>query len=220
MAETPIEYGTPSMCSGPIGYIDKPSLTSLSASSFPRTPECPGTQDKPLLHLAGFNGQQDHLTVRANLYSSPLLEPFSGFPTRTPIWRTPRPGRRWHMTPGQKLVLSLWFSHRPAPAISPILEPSFKKQVILRTEGVAFRVCCSAKVDPEEELLLFNEFFPNIPLLGLNADGEIGWDCFLSTQYSEDGETKAKKPKQKYPKVQHQWSTILVLVTWGSVQST
>ncbi|KAJ8976318.1 hypothetical protein NQ317_010272 [Molorchus minor] len=38
MAETPIEYGTPSMGSGPIGYIADPSLASLSASSFPRDP--------------------------------------------------------------------------------------------------------------------------------------------------------------------------------------
>ncbi|KAJ8985414.1 hypothetical protein NQ317_017043 [Molorchus minor] len=43
MAETPIEYGTPSMGSGPIGYIADPSLASRSASSFPRTHECPGT---------------------------------------------------------------------------------------------------------------------------------------------------------------------------------
>ncbi|KAJ8968475.1 hypothetical protein NQ317_013970 [Molorchus minor] len=47
----PIEYGTPSMGSGPIGYIADPSLASRSASSFPRTPECPGTQVKSRLVL-------------------------------------------------------------------------------------------------------------------------------------------------------------------------
>ncbi|KAJ8976455.1 hypothetical protein NQ317_000197 [Molorchus minor] len=36
MAETFIEYGTPSMGSGPIGYIADPSLAILSAFTFPR----------------------------------------------------------------------------------------------------------------------------------------------------------------------------------------
>ncbi|XP_018569015.1 uncharacterized protein LOC108909237 [Anoplophora glabripennis] len=93
----------------------------------------------------------------------------------------------------------------------------FKKQIILRTNSVAFRVCCSAKIYSEEELVLFNKVFPNIPLLGMNADGEIGWNCLYMPEKADDGdgESEAKKAKHKYPKVQHQWSTILVLITWG-----
>ncbi|KAJ8956014.1 hypothetical protein NQ318_006290 [Aromia moschata] len=75
----------------------------------------------------------------------------------------------------------------------------FKKQIILRTDSIAFRICCSAKCDTEEELILFGKVFPNVPLLGLNADGEIGWDCILSTEESDNGESKAKKSKTKIP---------------------
>ncbi|KAJ8939771.1 hypothetical protein NQ318_023346 [Aromia moschata] len=35
--------GTPNIGSGPMGYPIHPTLATLSASSFPGTPECPGT---------------------------------------------------------------------------------------------------------------------------------------------------------------------------------
>ncbi|KAJ8946246.1 hypothetical protein NQ318_004615 [Aromia moschata] len=44
--------GTPNIGSGPMGYPIDPSLASLSASSFPGTPECPGTY---LAEQFGFN---------------------------------------------------------------------------------------------------------------------------------------------------------------------
>ncbi|KAJ8929275.1 hypothetical protein NQ314_018068 [Rhamnusium bicolor] len=100
---------------------------------------------------------------------------------------------------------------------------SLKKKIIIRANSVAVGVCCSAKMNTEEELVLFNKVFPNTPLLGLNADGEIGWNCFMSSQEStgaqklDNGESKAKKPRQ-FQKVQHQWSTILVFITWGAIQ--
>ncbi|KAJ8925578.1 hypothetical protein NQ315_009418 [Exocentrus adspersus] len=54
----------------------------------------------------------------------------------------------------------------------------------MRTQTVAFRVCCSAKIFSEEELVLFNKVFPGVPLLGMNADGEIGWNCLATPQES------------------------------------
>lgn len=49
---------------------------------------------------------------------------------------------------------------------------------MLRTHSVAIRICCSAKLEFEDESLIFSNVFPNIPLLGFHADGEIGWNSF------------------------------------------
>lgn len=113
----------------------------------------------------------------------------------------------------------------------------FRIQIMLRTHSVAIRICCSAKIEFEDESLIFSNVFPNIPLLGFHADGEIGWNSLGATEdsgknlviritslleycifYPEYGETKAKRSKQKYPKVQHQWSTVFVLISWGSMK--
>ncbi|XP_056643659.1 uncharacterized protein LOC130449715 isoform X1 [Diorhabda sublineata] len=87
----------------------------------------------------------------------------------------------------------------------------FKQQILLRTNTVALRICCSAKIDADEEPLLFSKIFPGIPIFGFHADGEIGWNCILTTSKREDlEESSAKKAKHKYPKVSHQWSTVFV----------
>nr|XP_023017913.1 uncharacterized protein LOC111506921 [Leptinotarsa decemlineata] len=58
----------------------------------------------------------------------------------------------------------------------------FKEQIKLRTYTAAIRICCSAKVDASDEPRIFNKIFPDVPLLGFHAEGEIGWNCI----YSED----------------------------------
>ncbi|CAH1102167.1 unnamed protein product [Psylliodes chrysocephalus] len=96
----------------------------------------------------------------------------------------------------------------------------FKGSTFLRTHSVVIRVCCSAKVDADEEPKIFNKIFPGIPIFGFHADGEIGWNCVLTPSTTEDvEECQAKKAKHKYPNVRHQWSTVFVLITWGAILS-
>ncbi|KAK9881541.1 hypothetical protein WA026_016419 [Henosepilachna vigintioctopunctata] len=90
----------------------------------------------------------------------------------------------------------------------------FRKRVIIRQTSIAFRICCGAKWEKDEESKIFNKHFPNTPLLGLEADGEIGWDSF---NLPDDEERKPKKSKKSYPKLEHEWSTIFVLITWGEI---
>ncbi|CAH1967034.1 unnamed protein product [Acanthoscelides obtectus] len=93
----------------------------------------------------------------------------------------------------------------------------FRSNIKLREKSVAFRICCSAKVGAEEETALVNKVFPNIPVLGFNAGGELGWNCFSNTMKDggEDGIHPKKRIKQKYPSVYQQWSTVLVILTWS-----
>ncbi|XP_028129822.1 uncharacterized protein LOC114325886 [Diabrotica virgifera virgifera] len=96
----------------------------------------------------------------------------------------------------------------------------FRQQVLLRTQTVAIRICCSAKVDADEEPLIFSKIFPGIPVFGFHADGEIGWDCVLHPKAPCDSEEHLpKKAKHRYPNVSHQWSTVFVLITWGAILS-
>lgn len=53
---------------------------------------------------------------------------------------------------------------------------------MLRAHSVAIRICCSAKLEFEDESVIFSNVFPNIPLLGFHADGEIGWNSFGATE--------------------------------------
>ncbi|KAG5891714.1 hypothetical protein JTB14_016097 [Gonioctena quinquepunctata] len=95
----------------------------------------------------------------------------------------------------------------------------FKEQIVLRTHSAAIRICCSAKVDADEEPIIFNKIFPDIPTLGFHADGEIGWNCVLPQNDNSFEGTLPKKAKHKYPKAQHQWSTVFIILTWGSLQT-
>ncbi|CAH0547318.1 unnamed protein product [Brassicogethes aeneus] len=96
----------------------------------------------------------------------------------------------------------------------------FRKNTELRSHSAAFRICCSAKVDTDEELDLFEKVFPNVPLLGMDADGEIGWNCYNNVDpdsWTRPNQSGSKRMKKNYPVVQHQWSTVLVLLTWGNL---
>ncbi|XP_018331034.1 uncharacterized protein LOC108740953 [Agrilus planipennis] len=88
-----------------------------------------------------------------------------------------------------------------------------------RTDGVAFRICCAAKHDKDMETTLFNKHFPKIPLLGIDVDGEIGWDTkdFQKFKDETSGNMEFKKVKRTLPEMQHQWSSIFVLLTWGKL---
>ncbi|KAL3284017.1 hypothetical protein HHI36_018187 [Cryptolaemus montrouzieri] len=92
----------------------------------------------------------------------------------------------------------------------------FKKRVIIRKNSVGFRICCGAKWEKDEESIIFSKHFPNTPLLGLEADGEIGWDCFNLPDDEESPESKPKKSKLNCPK-NHEWSTVFVIITWGDI---
>ncbi|XP_044269867.1 uncharacterized protein LOC123014695 isoform X2 [Tribolium madens] len=91
----------------------------------------------------------------------------------------------------------------------------FKSKIILRSNSLAFRICCSAKMRKNHESRVFNKVFPDTPLIGLEAEGEIGWNCFNHRDNNEEVENQAKKCKEGYPTVQHQWSTVIAFVTWG-----
>lgn len=93
----------------------------------------------------------------------------------------------------------------------------FKEKILIRNNSVGFRICCGAKWGKEDESVIFNKIFPNIPLLGLEADGEIGWNCFNLKNDEENIESKRKKSKKPYPKLQHEWSTVFVIITWGEL---
>ncbi|CAG9854487.1 unnamed protein product [Phyllotreta striolata] len=93
----------------------------------------------------------------------------------------------------------------------------FKESIFLRMHSVVIRICCSAKVAADEEPTIFNKIFPDIPIFGFHADGEIGWNCVLKAK--EFNDSKSKKAKHHYPNVRHQWSTVFVLITWGTVLS-
>ncbi|XP_044766844.1 uncharacterized protein LOC123322856 isoform X2 [Coccinella septempunctata] len=93
----------------------------------------------------------------------------------------------------------------------------FKKNIIMRSNSIALRVCCQAKKGKKKESLIFNAHFPNTSLLGLEAAGEIGWNCFNLPHAEEPVESKPKKSKKHYPKFQHEWSTVFVVITWGDI---
>lgn len=48
----------------------------------------------------------------------------------------------------------------------------------MRSMSFGLRVCCQAKRGKKKESIIFNKYFPNTPLLGLEAAGEIGWNSF------------------------------------------
>ncbi|CAH1156101.1 unnamed protein product [Phaedon cochleariae] len=83
----------------------------------------------------------------------------------------------------------------------------FRKRIFLRRHCVAIRICCSAKKNAEEEIVIFSEIFEKVPLLGFYADGEIGWNSSLLKNNSI----------QQYQNVHHQWSTVFIVMTWGPI---
>lgn len=101
----------------------------------------------------------------------------------------------------------------------------------MRNNSMAFRICCAAKMRKNRELTIFNKVFPNVTLLGLEAEGEIGWNsynletkdgrifccCILYLKEVLGYIDEPKKRKESYPIVQHQWSTVIVFITWGHV---
>ncbi|XP_063910042.1 uncharacterized protein LOC135127533 [Zophobas morio] len=92
----------------------------------------------------------------------------------------------------------------------------FKNKIVIRSNSMAFRICCSAKMRKNHESRIFNKVFPLTPLLGLEAEGEIGWNCFNLPDSGDEFEGhKPKRAREGYPTVQHQWSTVIVFVTWG-----
>lgn len=56
---------------------------------------------------------------------------------------------------------------------------------MVRSQRIAFKICCAAKTKKKRELEIFNRVFPNTPLLGIEVGGEIGWDCFNKLELSE-----------------------------------
>lgn len=53
----------------------------------------------------------------------------------------------------------------------------FKEKITLRSQSLAFRFSCSAKATSRrEEVIAFNNVFPNTPIIGMDVYGEIGWD--------------------------------------------
>lgn len=56
----------------------------------------------------------------------------------------------------------------------------------MKDYSLGFRICCSAKYQ-ETELQSFEEIFPKTPLLGLEAYGEIGWNCYPNANVQDIG---------------------------------
>lgn len=49
----------------------------------------------------------------------------------------------------------------------------------MRTNNVGLRICCNAKQGIKRyETEIFHKVFPKTLLLGLEANGELGWDSF------------------------------------------
>ncbi|XP_060519369.1 uncharacterized protein LOC132697767 [Cylas formicarius] len=90
----------------------------------------------------------------------------------------------------------------------------FKQNVSLKNHSLGFRICCSAKYQDVEELQSFPQIFPGIPLLGLEAYGEIGWNTFHKEDTSGPKKSKRLRHSRDYPHAENFWSTIFVLVTW------
>ncbi|XP_066254748.1 uncharacterized protein [Euwallacea similis] len=91
-----------------------------------------------------------------------------------------------------------------------------KKNVTLKRHTLGFRLCCSAKYQ-ESELQSFHDVFPGIPLLGLDAYGEIGWDCYPNARSEKSEEphgAKRLKRNKNCPCAENIFSTIVVLITW------
>jgi hypothetical protein len=122
----------------------------------------------------------------------------------------------------------------------------FKNKIVVRSNSLAFRICCSAKTQKNQESRIFNEIFPDTPLLGLEAEGEFGWNshpqknkeinCHKQNLLEPEDEVRrvyhnncsndsddelqnrrTKKRIGSYPRVQHQWTTVIVFITWGQL---
>ncbi|XP_030767426.1 uncharacterized protein LOC115891153 isoform X2 [Sitophilus oryzae] len=90
----------------------------------------------------------------------------------------------------------------------------FRSNIILKNHSLGFRICCSAKYQ-ETELDSFEEIFPQIPLLGLDAYGEIGWNSYPNANLqNEPQKTKRLKRSTVLPIAENIFSTIFILITW------
>ncbi|KAF7271036.1 hypothetical protein GWI33_016002 [Rhynchophorus ferrugineus] len=92
----------------------------------------------------------------------------------------------------------------------------FKGNITMKEYSLGFRICCSAKYQ-ETELQSFEEIFPKTPLLGLDAYGEIGWNCYPNANVQEtDKPQKAKRVRRSkhFPNAENYFSTIFILITW------
>ncbi|KRT85614.1 hypothetical protein AMK59_222, partial [Oryctes borbonicus] len=89
----------------------------------------------------------------------------------------------------------------------------FKNHISLRKSSCAIRICCVGKDNKDTETAIFKEVFPATFIVGLDADGEIGWNKFSSWQ-PEEGIPDAKKQKSSHY-LWHEFSTVIVILTWG-----
>lgn len=91
-----------------------------------------------------------------------------------------------------------------------------KGSAVLRKYGLVFTFCCYAKSLKMEERQLISKHFPKYSVLGLEVDGEIGWNSiFKEDNIKQSDAPETKKRKVVIPKTLHGWTTVLVLITWG-----
>ncbi|ENN70949.1 uncharacterized protein LOC109544812 [Dendroctonus ponderosae] len=93
----------------------------------------------------------------------------------------------------------------------------FKENIKLKHHSLGFRISCSSDLQ-ETELEAFQATFPGLPLLGVYAAGELGWNCYPNALNLEPN-VAPSKPKRlrktvELPRVLNYFSTIFVLLTW------
>lgn len=108
-----------------------------------------------------------------------------------------------------------------------------KNRSTLKRHSVGFRFCCSSKYQTSE-LQSFSQVFPTVPIVGMEAYGEIGWNCYpdrlenlsctkrLVTIFKEllkrgflGKSNKRKRLKNNgFPNAENEFSTVFVLLTW------
>ncbi|KAL1501039.1 hypothetical protein ABEB36_006443 [Hypothenemus hampei] len=90
----------------------------------------------------------------------------------------------------------------------------FKNGIRFRKHCIGLRVACSQSF-LETELQSFEEILPDVPILGLEAQGEIGWNCYYDPVVEENERNQKKRlKKSNYPTAQWSFSTVVVLITW------
>lgn len=54
----------------------------------------------------------------------------------------------------------------------------FKENITLYNNAILVRVTCADKEDKNDENIVLHRHFPNIPIVGMDANGEFGWNKF------------------------------------------